>query len=308
MVSGFLKFLKKNVFIFLIFFVVLFSYKVIKKQAFYKIFMIEQFYDLKSFDDDHVVTKLDNGMPIVVNKHDQCVCFSVREKGLWDKNETNVIKKIIKKDFKIIEVGANFGVHTLRIAELVGKQGKIYAFEANSTVSKYLKESIKMNSLDNVVLYEKAAGDESGESYLTFDIKNIGGGYLTPHGNSAAVRTQIVRLDDVIKESHIDVLKIDAEGYEYKIFKGAKNIIDKNVNHIILMIEWVQRHLKNQNTDPKDVIDFFKSYNFKLWKIGSKKGEPLLVPISYDELLKLEVGDVLASKLELNANESGKTR
>ena len=257
--------------------------------------------DGKDFDQDHVVTKLDNGMPIIVNKHDRCVCWFVRLTGHWDINETFVLEKIIKKDFKIIEVGANFGVHTLRMAKLIGCQGKIFAFEANSTVSKYLKKSIEMNCLDNISLFEKAAGEKSAESHMSFDILNIGAGHLTSSEKPGSVKTEIVKLDDVISEYHIDLLKIDAEGYEYKIFKGAKNIIDKNEDHIILMIEWVQNHLKNQDSNPLEVVEFLKSYNFKIWRIGNKKkDEQILVPISYDELIALEDCDILASKLDLD--------
>lgn len=252
----------------------------------------------KVFDPDHVITSLDNGMPIIVNKHDRCVCWFIRLLGHWDSNETRVLEHIIKKGFKIIEVGANFGVYTLKMAQLVGEKGKIYAFEANPTVSKYLSQSIKINNLNSIVtLFEKAAGDIPGQSFLNFGLQNIGGGHLVETASPFSVKTEIVRLDDVVKEEHIDVLKIDAEGFELKILKGAKSIIDKNIDHIIIIMEFIPTHLENQKSDPKEIVNLLKSYGFNLWKVGKKSlGEQALVPITYDDLFNLTAADILASR------------
>lgn len=257
--------------------------------------------DGKNFDSDHVITHLDNGMPIIVNKNDQCVCWFIRLTGHWDSNEKKILEKIIKKEFNIVEVGANFGVHTLMMAKLVGEKGKIYAFEANPTVSKYLKESIKLNNLsNNITLFEKAAGDVPGESFLEYGIQNIGGGHIVTSKSPSTIKTEIVRLDDVVEEQRIDLLKIDAEGYEFNILKGAKELITRNIDHIILMMEFVPSHLKNQKTDPELVIQFLKSHKFSLWRVGKKNlGEPLLVPISYDELTNLIEADIVASRIPI---------
>lgn len=203
----------------------------------------------KKFDADHVITYLDNGMPIIVNKDDRCVCWFIRMTGHWDSNESRVIGQLVKKDFQIIEVGANFGVHTLRMAGLIGEKGKIFAFEANPYVSKNLKKSIEMNNLQKtIILYEKAAGDINGEAFINFGISNIGGGHLVATPNETSIKTRIVRIDDTLEVQKIDLLKIDAEGCEQRILNGAKKILQANPN-IILMLEWGPDLLKKQGTE-----------------------------------------------------------
>lgn len=263
---------------------------------------IEQIRDGKSIDKDHVVTTLDNGMPIVVNKNDRCVCWFVRLTGHWDSNEEKALDHIVKKDFKIVEVGSNFGVHTLTMAKKVGENGKVYAFEANPYVSKYLKISLQMNNLEKIVtLYEKAAGEQEGESHLVFGSLNIGGGHLIKEYSENAVKTHIVRLDDTIDIQKNDLLKIDAEGYEFKILMGAKKIIEANISSIIMIIEWDQNLLKNQGTNIEDFIDFLKHYKLNLWKVGNQKaGQPALMPITYEELKNLSVGDIVTSRQQLD--------
>lgn len=265
---------------------------------------IHFFRDESVFDNEHVITKLDNGMPIIVNKNDRCVCWLTRITGHWDSNERDVLNKIVHNGFKVIEVGSNFGVNTLQMAQLVGKHGKVYAFEANPNVSKYLKKTIELNNLTDVVdLYEKAAGDSNVVGYMRTCEKNIGGSHMVASSESYSVQTEIVCLDDVIESTKIDLLKIDAEGYEFKILQGAKKLINENIDNIILMLEFVPSHLDNNGTGSKDLINFLKSKNFLLWRVGKKKkGEPNLVSITYDDLSDISAADILASRNNLIIN------
>jgi FkbM family methyltransferase len=265
--------------------------------------------DGKSFDPDHVITKLDNGMSIIVNKHDRYVCRFVRLTGHWDSNETRVLTQIIKRGFTIVEVGANFGAHTLKMAELVGKEGKIYAFEANPKVSKYLKESVALNKLESIVdVFEKAAGDAPGKAFLDFGLNNIGAGHIVTSPLDTSVGTEIVRLDDILPTQRIDLLKMDAEGYELKILQGAKNLIDRNLDHIIIMMEYIPSLLERQGSSAKELLGFLKEKGFCFWKIGRKhNNESSLIPISSEELLKMQplkpedvvAEDIVASKCDI---------
>ena len=160
---------------------------------------VEPFRDGPPIDANHLVSYLDNGMPIIVNKQDRCVCWSIRFRGHWDSNEMAAIQKLVKPGFVVVEAGANFGVHTLPMAHLVGEKGHVYAFEANHHVSKYLKQSIfDLNHLTNVTLYEKGLGDQNKSLYLNFGLSNIGGGALANEDSGGSVKTEIVRLDQVL--------------------------------------------------------------------------------------------------------------
>lgn len=254
----------------------------------------------KPFDDEHVITSLDNGMPIIVNKYDCCVCYFIRLTGHWDSNEARVINKLVKQDFKIIEVGANFGVHTLNMARLSGKGGKIYAFEGNPKVSKYLKKSVEMNSLEKkVIVYQKAAGEFNGDAFLHVNMKNIGGGYLVNVPSKHDIKTEVVRLDDILGVQKIDLIKIDAEGYEARILKGASKILAANPD-VILCLEWNYKLLNNQGTDHIDFANSLKAAGFKLWRIGNKLNqEPPLIATTYDELIRLNSSDIVLSRNDI---------
>lgn len=250
----------------------------------------------KLFDADHVISSLDNGMKIVLNRHDRCVCYLTRVTGRWDSNETAAINSIVRPGFTVVEVGANFGVHTLRMADLVGSKGAVHTFEANPNVSKYLKQSIALNDLQTRVnVYEKAAGDRAEDVYLTYGVANIGGGHLVSN-EEGTIPVKMVTLDDELGSPKIDLLKIDAEGCEAKIIDGAKDIIAASPD-MILMMEWCPGHLKNQGSNPKEFLEKLKNLGFKAWRIGKHKNHQAnLIKVTYGEILNTEYCDLVFSR------------
>ena len=247
--------------------------------------------DGAAIDADHLITKLHNGMSIVVNKNDRCVCWSMRFRGYWDLNETKALAKIVQKDFQIVEVGSNFGVHTLYMADLVGKNGKIYAFEANPHVSKYLKQSVILNGLqDRIEVFEMGASNKNYKGFMQYGIKNIGGGFIlddTPKSRKSCedghhcTPIQVTTLDTVIlAHQKIDMLKMDVEGAEFWILEGAKSLLLNP--DILLMMEWDTEHFQRNQINISEFIQFLKDQRFYVWAVV-KKGQ--LKPLDYASLM-----------------------
>ncbi len=265
---------------------------------------VEKFRDGELIDDDHLITHLENNMPIIVNRHDNCVCWFIRLLGRWDSNEKAAIQQLLKPGFIVIEVGANFGVNTLEMASIVGREGHVYSFEANPLVSKYLKKSISMNNLDShVTIFEKAAGNITKDTFLTFGLQNIGGGHLVNTSHGHAIKTKMVRLDDIFgSQTNINLLKIDAEGSEQMIIEGAQNIISSNPQ-LIIMMEWSKEGLIRQGSNPRDLIKTLQSNHFKAWKISKRVGsKPTFISTTYEELNQIEYGDFVFVKNESQLN------
>ena len=262
---------------------------------------VETFRDGSLVDENHLVTHLDNGMKIIVNKHDACVCWFVRLTGHWDSNEKEVLRKIVKKDFRVVEVGANFGVNTLFMADLVGKNGKVYAFEANPNISKYLIQSVGMNALnDRITVFEMAASNEAYKGWMVYASLNLGGGYILPKGhkcqkNDLCAPIEVNKLDNVITGEPIDLLKIDAEGAELWILEGAKKLLAQP--DILLMMEHCPSHLKRNNIEVDHLLSLLKQSGFAfVYSIG-KKGA--LTPLAFEDLRADQNYDIVLAKHSL---------
>ena len=136
---------------------------------------------------------------------------------------TRFFKKNMKKGMVVVDAGANDGYFTRMFSRLVGSTGTVYAFEPDQEAFELLVENTK--HLKNVKAYPYAVSDEDGEATWYHVIGAQECHSLTPYDeadNKKPTEKRIVKtitLDSFIPEK-IDMMKIDVEGSEDKVFKG----------------------------------------------------------------------------------------
>ena len=120
-------------------------------------------------------------------------------------------------------------------AVLVGSRGRVYSFEPLPENLIYLKEHLRLNGIGNVMVVEAAVADRCG--FATFqEGDNRFGGRLCQHGD---LRVKIISLDELIAQCELpvpDYLKIDVEGAEFLVLKGAEAIIGEQHPTIFLSL------------------------------------------------------------------------
>lgn len=168
----------------------------------------------------------------------------------------NILKQNIYQGNTVLDIGANIGYYTLIMSKLVGSTGKVYAFEPEPKNFEILKKNIELNKLDNVILEQKALSDIDGVTYLELS-KDSGQHRLSDHG----VKVESITLDSYFQGGEIDFIKMDAEGSEYKIFKGMKNAL-KNKN-LKIVTEFYYKLLDNPAAFFYDLEDRFKLYDIR---------------------------------------------
>lgn len=260
----------------------------------------------KVIDKDHVQTTLFNGMPIIVNKHDRCFSRFIRLRGTWEEAETKVVLPLIKEGQVIVEAGAHYGFYTILMAEKVGKTGKIYSYEANPQVFKYLTKTVELNHCEgSVTLINKALSDHSYQTYILHWPNHIAAGAIFPENQVKEAKNknwgigvlqpiEVVTLDaDLPHNLKIDLLKMDIEGADFLALKGAQQLI-KNSPHITIIMEWIPKWQRKLNIDPQEAINFFKSEGYYCWIISDENGPK---SVALDDLMNLEC-DIALSKLK----------
>ena len=134
---------------------------------------------------------------------------------------------ILKKGRCFVDAGANTGGWTIPAARFYER---VIAFEPNPNVARVLAKNIHSNNIENVSILPFALGEGTGRKDLYFYPKNGQDSFLKEHaglvtsGNKIPV--QMVALDNYGYKP--DVLKIDTEGYELNVLKGAYNTIQQN--------------------------------------------------------------------------------
>ena len=171
------------------------------------------------------LTSLYTGHKIFVDTRDVGIAPHLLWEGRWEPWIDGHVVDAVKPGMVVCDVGANFGYYTLLMAEKVGQSGHVHAFEPNPRVANLLRQSVAVNGFaSRTTVHELALGDTEAELSLHVDEASMGGGYVTIEPTGLPVRCR--RLDDVLgADARIDFLKVDVEGAEDAVLRGAEQIL-----------------------------------------------------------------------------------
>lgn len=197
--------------------------------------------------------------------------FSRYYASVYEPEKTGFIKNICKPGDTVIDVGAHIGIFSCIMAKMVGNQGSVYSFEPAPFTFDILKQTISYNKLENIIIPQQAIVsdvDEGADFYIYDNSKISNGNSISMHntsGKTKKIKVQSITLDDLLANKNIKnlpLIKIDAEGSEFNILKGAKNLIKKFKPFITLEL-----HPKSFD-DPKKILqqmyEFIKDLDYTI--------------------------------------------
>ena len=208
--------------------------------------------------------------------------IDVLKRGKIESPEDEFIKKILKPNSVVIDIGAHWGGFSILFGKLVGEGGKVYSFEAAKRNFKLLKWNIYINHLKGIVEpFNLAAGNENTSVKLKIAKTSSGHNSILRKDLSAEMEEEVqqVRLDDFLKLPKVDFVKIDIEGYEYYALKGMENLI-KN-NQLWLFIEFSPKFMGDELT--QKLYEFLKQHFDKPFVAYKKR----ISQMDWKEALKL---------------------
>jgi len=165
----------------------------------------------------------------LANINDQYVGRSLHKYGEFSELEIELFDQLVKPGAVVMDVGANLGAHTVRFSQLAGESGRVIAFEPQRIVYQTLCANVALNSLLNVDCYQTGVGERE-ESMKVVDVdprvsNNFGGLSLNLPGPGEMV--PVLRLDGFSTLPRLDLIKIDVEGMESAVLRGAEKIVEK---------------------------------------------------------------------------------
>lgn len=157
-------------------------------------------------------------------------------RGGYEASEIQFVRSLLRPGDSVIDVGAHIGFFTMHMAAAVGGRGHVYAFEPFDANADLLERSIAENFFSDRVTFQRAAvGAASGTATLTFprETLNSGGAYLLRTGTSPLTGNltrdvPVVALDDVNIAHPIRLIKMDVEGAEPQVLRGAPRILSED--------------------------------------------------------------------------------
>ena len=196
------------------------------------------------------------GWSIWVNPSDHAVARTLVASGQWQPKESSLIASKLPTEGVAIDVGANIGYVTGVMAEKVGPNGLVLAFEPEETNYGFLERTVSENGWAQVSATRAACGDAPGRLALHKDPVNWGNHSLALDAELHVAGTEVVdvvTLDDVMRErrlSRLDVMKIDVQGWELKVLRGASRL---KVLRPTLFAEFFPRGLRAAGTEPLEL-------------------------------------------------------
>jgi len=185
-----------------------------------------------SNDPTVVIKELRPGLRLFIDLSDHVIGLNIL-RDRYEADAVQLLRNLLQPGDAAIDVGAHIGFFTIEMAEMVGPTGRVYAFEALDANADLLERSIAENHFTGRVVFRRAAvGAASGTATITFPIEtlNTGGAYLLRdgvaplHGN----RTRDVplsALDDLHLDQPVRMIKLDVEGAEPQVIRGAVRVL-----------------------------------------------------------------------------------
>ena len=210
--------------------------------------------------------------PLVVNAaRDQIIASHLLECGHWEWSESNLLSRLIRPGQRVIDVGANLGYYTVLAAICVGATGEVWAFEPEPENFRLLAANVALNGCRNVALMQMAAGEIRGTAMLHLSPNNRGDHRLGWNAQSGPIREsvviEVISIDECLPQQTVDIVKIDTQGTELEVLRGMQQLIVRNRDRLMLMIEFAPGLLRVAGASVADYAATFMVHGAQVFTI-----------------------------------------
>jgi len=157
--------------------------------------------------------------------------------GAFERRELRIAMRVAAHGGTAVDVGANVGYYALALARCVGAEGRVHAFEPDPSLAAHLERHLKINGLSQ----RQAVGALDGQAdFYRADEQNRGSGTLIPYPDleHKTFPVEVVTLDAFCGDHgilRIDFLKVDVEGAEPDVIRGATGLLDRAaIRHLLV--------------------------------------------------------------------------
>jgi FkbM family methyltransferase len=209
-------------------------------------------------------------------RNDYC-SFAIAS-GSFEKEETHFVEHFLRGGMTVLDIGAHHGYYTLLASKRVGRHGRVIAFEPSPRERKFLERHMSLNRCENVNIEALALGSASGEADLfVVDGTETGCNSLRPPSVTQSVRGFRVPLEqlDVYLEhkgvEKVDFIKLDAEGGELEILKGATKLLGR-VPRPLILAEVQDVRTQPWGYEAREIIRFLSQRDFHWYRMQADGG------------------------------------
>lgn len=195
---------------------------------------------------------------------------------MYEPEKHRALEQVLRPGMTFVDIGACKGDFTIFAAGKLGASGRVIAVEPEPTNASWLRRSIERNGMHNVDVREMAMSDVSGRATLHRADVNAGvqvsSGWHSlaaePPGQRDDIDIETQTLDELLTHldiTQVDVLKIDVEGWELAVLRGAAETLSDQANPPIIMMDL---HPK-LGVDPRAVAELLRGHGYEIFSMAS---------------------------------------
>lgn len=195
--------------------------------------------------------------------------YKIFAEGYYEKEVTLLMHNYIEPGDTVMDIGANIGVHSLSLSKMVGSLGKVFSFEPIPFLREKFEQNQILNRCINISIQPFALSDENYTIKTAFSENANNGTFFIENNAKGETEITCIKGDDWVEKQELDslkLIKIDVEGFEYKVLTGLKNTIQK-FNPVIIF-EYDTNYIKRAESTAADFNRiFFEEFHYKLYAI-----------------------------------------
>lgn len=220
-----------------------------------------------------------------------------------ERDEETLARRYLKSGDTVLDVGANVGSFVLTAASIIAPS-VIYAFEPHPRIYRYLVENIELNGLFNVRAINRAAGSINGNIGFTDSKSDV----LNRVSRDGEISVLVTTLDEEFKSisGNIALMKIDVEGYEIEVLKGATDLLSRCE---CLLLEACSSHQTLFGYNTSDLVALLSPLGFSVFGFDLILNEIYCfdrqeVPARFEDILFVRNVDDLLRRTGFRLQES----
>jgi FkbM family methyltransferase len=201
--------------------------------------------------------------------------------GVFDLAVSEVLFRLTERGDLVIDAGANIGYMTLLAAVRSGPGGRVVAFEPNPHVARWLMQNIEAAGQEYAIAAVEvrtcALGSESGTAHLVLPDSSAANEGLARIASledvirdGDSVPVPVERLDDVIGNRTVGLMKVDVEGHEEHVLRGAASLLGSHrIRHIVF---------EEHHGPGSPAMKMLSAAGYEIFAIGWSMRGPVLAP------------------------------
>jgi FkbM family methyltransferase len=201
------------------------------------------------------------------------VARSILHRCAYDPLTTDRFRAAVRRGTVVVDVGANVGHYALVAAAALRGTGEVLAYEPEPGTFRELVQNVDLNGFANVVARPVAVSDRRGTTQLFVDSENEGGHSLAEANTRRAggpVTVETVPLDQECHGRDVSVLKIDAQGAEGAVLRGAMETLSRC--RAVVFLELWPHGMRRCGDDPLATLDAIRALGYRARVIERRRG------------------------------------